>query len=150
MSSTSTSTRARLASRRGSPLLLAALVLPVSGCAGLAPDTMAAGSTAAAFADALAAGDGAAACAALTPRAAEAVVDAAAGAATCADAILALGLDPASSAGPRAEAYGQAAVVALEGDTVFLAASGDGWRIRAAGCTATGEDSPYDCVIDGS
>ncbi|QHF24245.1 hypothetical protein GTU73_09625 [Rathayibacter sp. VKM Ac-2804] len=114
------------------------------------PDTAAAGATAAAFEEALAAGDGSAACAVLTPRAAEAVVEADAASAACPDAILALDLDPAAAGSPRAEAFGQAAVVELGGDTVFLAASGDGWRVRAAGCTATGEDRPFDCAIDGS
>ncbi|AZZ51464.1 hypothetical protein [Rathayibacter festucae] len=130
--------------------LAVGLVLSLAGCAGLAPDAAAAGATAAAFEEALAAGDGAAACAVLTPRAAEAVVETGAGSTACPDAILALGLDPASAGSPRAEAFGQAAVVALGGDTVFLAASGDGWRVRAAGCTATGEDLPFDCAIDGS
>ncbi|OOB91748.1 hypothetical protein [Rathayibacter sp. VKM Ac-2630] len=51
---------------------------------------------------------------------------------------------------PRAQAFGQGAIVELDGDTVFLAASGDGWRVRAAGCSPTGEDAPFDCRIDGS
>ncbi|NQX14431.1 hypothetical protein [Rathayibacter sp. VKM Ac-2857] len=142
--------RSPTASRRRSRALVGALVLPLAGCAGLAPDTAAAGATAAAFEEALAAGDGSAACAALTPRAAEAVVEAGTASAACPDAILALGLDSAAVGSPRAEAFGQAAVVELGDDTVFLAASGDGWRVRAAGCTATGEDRPFDCVIDGS
>ncbi|MBF4461963.1 hypothetical protein ITJ46_08590 [Rathayibacter sp. VKM Ac-2878] len=132
--------------------VLASLSVPallLAGCAGLAPDTVAAGTTAMAFEAAVAAADGATACAALTPRAAQAVVDAVEGAGSCAEAIVTLDLAEATGA-PRAEAYGQAAIVELEGDTVFLAASGDGWRVRAAGCTISGEDLPLDCVIDGS
>jgi len=121
------------------------LVLALAGCSG--PDTAAAESTAAAFEAALAQGDAETACALLTPQAAAAVAEEEG--ADCAQAIVSLGLT-AGRGDPRAEAYGQGAIVELDGDTVFLAASGDGWRVRAAGCVATTEDAPFDCRIDGS
>lgn len=120
-------------------------VLALAGCSG--PDTAAAESTAAAFEAALARGDGAAVCALLTPQAVEALT--AQEGTDCVQAIGSLALAPGTGE-PRAEAFGQGAIVELDGDTVFLAASGDGWRVRAAGCAPTGEDAPFDCRIDGS
>jgi hypothetical protein len=41
---------------------------------------------------------------------------------------------------------GRQAQVRLGGDTVFLARSGDGWVVTAAGCDPR-PDRPYDCEV---
>jgi hypothetical protein len=47
------------------------------------------------------------------------------------------------------EIYGRGAFVEFENDAVFLAASGGGWKITAAGCTPNG-DAPYTCEVGGN
>ena len=55
---------------------------------------------------------------------------------------------PKSSAARGVEVFGKDAIVRLDRDTLFLARFEEGWRVTAAGCTATG-DRPYDCVVKG-
>ncbi|GAA4957635.1 hypothetical protein [Actinoplanes utahensis] len=97
--------------------------------------------TARRFLQAVADGDGQAACRALAPRTAEEID------APCAESILGESLAAPS---PRAttEVYGQRALVTFDGDAVFLAVFPDGWRVVAAGCTPRGEQ-PYDCAVQG-
>lgn len=44
--------------------------------------------------------------------------------------------------------WGGEAQVRMDGDTVFLTRTGDGWRITAALCTPRHE-APYDCEVEG-
>jgi hypothetical protein len=67
----------------------------------------------------------------------------------CADAVIEEDL-PAPGAVRSVDVYGQWARVALDDDTLFLAAFGSGWRVVAAGCTARGDGRPYDCTLQGS
>ncbi|MFC8190539.1 hypothetical protein ACFUMH_02615 [Cellulomonas sp. NPDC057328] len=103
-----------------------------------------------AFYAAVAAGDGEAACALLLPDAAEAAADDAD--APCAEALTSgrAGDELASRAGgrgdPTVHVAGRQAQVLLASDTVFLARSGDGWVVTAAGCDAV-PDRPYDCEV---
>ncbi|WP_328477330.1 hypothetical protein OHA21_24235 [Actinoplanes sp. NBC_00393] len=123
---------------------LTMLVLPVlllAGCASVDERSSAAGETAERFLQAVADGDGEAACGALAPET-EAEIDA-----PCAESILDEAL-PAPSPVTDAEVYGQRALVRLGAETVFLAVFPDGWRVVAAGCTSRGE-RPYDCRIEG-
>ncbi|MBO3750742.1 hypothetical protein J5X84_32085 [Streptosporangiaceae bacterium NEAU-GS5] len=95
------------------------------------------------FYAAVAAADGAVACAYLTPSAAESLADDG----DCASALLDLKLT-ATPAPARTEIWGDEAQVKLGGDTLFLHRSGQGWRIRAAGCRPMGV-RPYQCEIEG-
>jgi len=135
-------------SGRGGAWVVGSLVAVVlSACA---PPGDSASDTARDFYAAVAAGDGDAACAALAPLVADAVEDAEQ--APCADALTTgdLGEDLLSRAGgagdPRVRVAGRQAQVRLGADTMFLARSGDGWVVTAAGCTARPE-RPYDCEV---
>ena len=119
-------------------LLITALVLAAAGCA---PAGDEAEETARRFLRAVADGDGQAACAVLAPRTAEEID------APCAEGVLGEALT-APSARATSRVYGQSALVEFDGDAVFLALLGDGWRVVAAGCTPRG-DEPYDCAIQG-
>jgi hypothetical protein len=136
--------------RRAAAVPAAALVLAaLAACAG--PDAGDARDTVDRFAGAVAAGDGETACALLVPDAADAL--AADAGAPCADAVV----DPA---GPLADVVrgtgdvvvtdvhvaGRQAQVVTDSDTLFLALSGEGWVVTAAGCTPR-EDRPYDCEV---
>ena len=44
--------------------------------------------------------------------------------------------------------WGDQAQVHLVGDTVFLTRTGNGWKVTAAGCRASG-DAPYACRMEG-
>ncbi|GAA2701624.1 hypothetical protein [Nonomuraea recticatena] len=95
------------------------------------------------FAAATAAQQGEAACALLTPKAAQKLPDQGQ---TCALALEELGLRV--GAVESVAVWGDEAQVRLNGDTMFLQRFEEGWRIRAAGCTPTGEDQPYDCEVE--
>lgn len=127
-------------------VLVAALLGVLAGCGSAAgPDAGAAAEAAERFHAAVAAQDGAAACALLAPGTAERL--AAREEAPCEEAVLAVDLP--SAAEPRQEhAYGRQAQVVLDADTVFLTGSGPHWRVVAAGCTPRPE-RPYDCTISG-
>ncbi len=135
------------------PLLVVGVALALAGCSNPGPGAADAGRAAADFATAVADGDGARACALLTPRAAQSLADDAE--TTCEQAVLA---DPVTSAvvpdgpptgAPEPKAFGREAQVHLDGDVLFLAMAGGGWKVSAAGCTPL-PDQPYDCVIEGS
>ena len=104
------------------------------------------------LAAAVAGGDGAAACALILPDAADAL--AADEREPCADAITAPDgpLAALAAAGDglvveEVHVAGRQAQVVTATDTLFLAVSGDGWVVTAAGCTPR-EDRPYDCEVE--
>ncbi|WP_435738090.1 hypothetical protein V5D56_05710 [Cellulosimicrobium sp. PMB13] len=125
-------------------------VLGLSACAG--PDASDAQDVVESFSAAIAAGDGDAACGLLLPDAAEALAEDTGQ--PCEDAVV----DPS---GPLADVVaaagdlvvedvhvaGRQAQVVTASDTLFLAHSGDGWVVTAAGCTAR-PDRPYDCEVE--
>ncbi|GGN42786.1 ketosteroid isomerase-like protein [Actinoplanes campanulatus] len=113
----------------------------LAGCASLGERSSAAEETARSFLQAVADGDGAAACGALAPET-EAEIDA-----PCEQSILSEALT-APSPVADSRVYGQSALVTFADDAVFLAVFRDGWRVVAAGCTSRGE-RPYDCRIQG-
>ena len=95
--------------------------------------------------DAIAAGDGGAACALLAPDTADAVAEDQ----PCAEAILDEDLPDDPGEVTDTEVYGQRAQVKLTGDTVFLGVFPGGWRVVAAGCTPQTGGKPYECVVQG-
>jgi hypothetical protein len=131
--------------RAGSVLLAAAMATAGSGCAQPAERGEGAAATVRRLATAVASGDGAAACEVLAPETRAAVQESAG--APCADAITEENL-PAPGTVQSVDVYGQWARVVAVGDTVFLGAFGDGWRVVAAGCRSRGE-RPYDCQVQG-
>jgi hypothetical protein len=127
-------------------LIVPMVLLVLTGCTSVGDREDAAGSVAVRMVTAVAAGDGAAACATLAPETL-AELEQSAGTA-CPDAILDEDL-PEPGAVQQSRVYGQWAQVRLTGDTVFLAVFPGGWRVVAAGCTPRGE-RPYDCALQGS
>lgn len=139
-----------VARRRAAAPVLALAVLGLAACAG--PDAADAQDVVGRFTAAIAAGDGDAACDLLLPDAAEALADDAGE--PCADAVV----DPSGPLADLVEAAGDPVVedvhvagrqaqVVTASDTLFLALSGDGWVVTAAGCTAR-PDRPYDCEVE--
>jgi hypothetical protein len=127
-------------------LLPVALLLTVTGCASAGDRGDAAADVATRLLTAVAAGDGASACATLAPETLAELEQSADK--SCAEAIGDEDLpEPGSVAG--ADVYGQWAQVRLTGDTVFLAAFPGGWRVVAAGCTPQDGGRPYKCVVEG-
>ncbi len=118
-------------------------MLAVTGCSSVGNREDAASAAAVRLLDAVAAGDGAAACALLAPDTVETVAEDE----PCAEAILDQDL-PQPGAVVGADVYGQWAQVRLDGDTIFLAAFPGGWRVVAAGCTPRA-DRPYRCSVEG-
>lgn len=118
----------------------------VAGCAGLAPDPARAADVAAAFSQAVADGDGGAACDLLAPRTFEALADEGQ---SCDEAVLEAGLSTEAMAVEDARAYGRQAQVELDSDVMFLTRDGSAWLVTAAGCTER-PDRPYDCLVEGS
>lgn len=129
----------------GTTVLTGVLLATVSGCAGSSPGTSEAASTALDFHRALDSGDYPRACGLLIPAAVEKLETGAPG--TCAEKLEQLDVPVAASVQDSAS-YGRNAQVVMDGDTLFLARSGEGWKITAAGCTARGE-RPYDCEVEG-
>lgn len=122
-------------------VLVAGVVL--SACA---PVESGPSARAAHFYAAVAASDGARACADLAPEA-RASVERQEGA-PCAQAIVKQDLPSVAGRG-EVRAYGSAAQVVHRGETVFLSRFADGWRITAAGCPpAPDRDRPHVCVIE--
>jgi hypothetical protein len=101
--------------------------------------------TAEKFESAVGNGDFAAACDLLTPVAAE-DVESRSGE-SCPDAFQGLGI-PSASRIKLTEAWGRAAIVEFDGDTLFLTRTGESWAVRAAGCSPVA-DAPYDCIVEG-
>ncbi|WP_205474033.1 hypothetical protein [Nocardioides sp. SYSU D00038] len=98
------------------------------------------------FYAALAADDGAAACADLAPGARQQVEDQQG--APCAEAILELGLQAVAGPVSEVEVYGSAAQAVVGDDTAFLSRYAAGWLITAVGCTPGGGDRPYTCAVE--
>lgn len=97
------------------------------------------------FYAAVAARDGARACALLAPSTRSELEQSAEK--PCTSAILEEQLPAPSS--PRAvEVFGTAGEVRYDGEVAFLGEFPDGWRIVAAGCTPQGPQ-PYDCLVAG-
>ncbi|MDQ4047110.1 MAG: hypothetical protein M3127_07085, partial [Actinomycetota bacterium] len=94
---------------------------------------------------ALDSGDYPHACALLIPAAVEKLEAGAPG--TCAEKLEQLDV-PVAATVRNSASYGRNAQVIMDEDTLFLARSGEGWKITAAGCTARGE-RPYDCEVEG-
>jgi hypothetical protein len=121
---------------------VAAAVLLLSGCSGAMASPV---STAERFEAAVGAGDYAAACELLTP---ESVNEVEGGSGQpCPDALETLEV-PAATEVTHVEAWGRAAIVELDGDTLFLARTGESWAVRAAGCSEV-PNGPYDCIVEG-
>jgi hypothetical protein len=126
--------------RAGLILLCAA----VTGC-GRADDRSAVSAVTERFVAAIAAEDGAGACAQLSEDTAEALERDEGQ--PCAVAVT--GLDIARTAVERAQVYGIAAKVDLaDGDSTFLELTSQGWRISAAGCTPEPDEQPYECEVE--
>lgn len=129
----------------GAAVWSSVLLASVSGCASANPGTSEAATTALDFHTALGSGDHARACGLLIPAAIEKLEAGEAG--TCAEKLAQLDV-PAAASVQDSVAYGSNAQVVMDQDTLFLARSGDGWKITAAGCTSRGE-RPYDCEVEG-
>ena len=128
-------------------LVLAALGL--TACGGTQEDGVR--TAARAFGDALAASDGAAACALLAPLTREELEQSQGSA--CAQALPEQGLPPLAEV-TGLQRYGRQASLELTGpegetDTWFLTRSDRGWLVAAAGCRPRREDLPYSCDVEG-
>jgi len=99
------------------------------------------------FFAALASGDGAAACAQLSPDTRSALESQEKK--PCREAIGGLGLQGAAVASIHVYIV-DAMVVLADGDAVFLGQGQDGWRLSAVGCKSEGKpaDRPYDCAVE--
>lgn len=130
--------------------LVGLAALGLAACAG--PGTADARAVVEELAAAVAGDDGAAACALILPDAADAL--AADEGEPCADVVTAPDGPLAALAAAGADLVvedvhvaGRQAQVVTATDMVFLAVSGDGWVVTAAGCTPR-EDRPYDCEVE--
>jgi hypothetical protein len=127
------------------PVLLLALALvtaaAATGC-GTADDQRQARAAGERFATAVQRGDGATACAQLSPALRQQLVKDQPGS-RCAKAVLQLSLHGRRASAVRV--YATAAQVDLAGgDTLFLGDTRQGWRLEAVGCRRSGE-GPYEC-----
>ena len=130
---------------RCSGIALAVLcVAALAGCGGSQDETVR--DLARHFHDAVAAGDGDAACDALTHATRYELSDSAG--MSCEQAVLEEHL-PTVIGNGEVSVFGTMAQVDYAADTVFLTRMPEGWRILAAGCMprATG---PYDCTLKGA
>jgi hypothetical protein len=124
-------------------LAVLALCVAAGGCSGTDEQVA---DVAARFYGALADSDGAAACRLLAPPT-RAELESSSGEA-CDRAIVSE--VTGSRDRPDVDAAGDAARARVGDDTAFLAEYAAGWRVVAAGCSPpTGEDRPYDCVVQG-
>ena len=124
-------------------IVFAVTVAALSGCVG--PDPTGPEQAATAFARAVSASDGTAACSLLSPEVSADVADSAG--TECAQAVLHEDL-PAPSPVTNAQIYGHQAWVRTGTETVFLSEFAAGWKIIGAGCVPQGE-RPYDCAVSG-
>jgi hypothetical protein len=126
-------------------IVWAGLCLTVlAGCAGSQDDTVR--EVAEGFHDAVAAGDGAAACAVLAPTTRDELEQSTGK--ECRAAILEEDLPDVTGDGDP-DVFGSMAEVAYAGDTVFLTRLPDGWRVLAAGCTPQ-PVGPHECLVKGA
>ena len=125
-------------------VLAASALVGLTGCQ--SPEAPEAGDAAASFYGALADGDGAGACAALTPTT-RSELEQAAGKA-CPAAVLTEDL-PTLGGVESSQVYGTMAMVTYAGETTFLTRFPDGWLVTAAGCTAPDGAGVYDCKVKG-
>ena len=129
--------------RASVPLVLVLLALAASGC-GADDDTVRA--TATRFVEAVAAGDGATACAQLTPDTRAALEKESGHRCREAAADLSDALEPGSVT--SVEVYvGNAIAELSSGEAAFLEEGAEGWRVSAAGCTPRNQE-PYDCRLE--
>jgi hypothetical protein len=128
-------------------LVLLGLAVCVAGC-GRGSDRADARAVTARFLAALERGDGAAACAQLSPATRVTLEDSEQK--PCREAVGSLGLQ--ASPVTRLQLYVTNAKADLaNGDSVFLSQGAQGWRLSAAGCRpARGKpaDAPYDCALE--
>lgn len=127
-------------------LLLLALAPVLTGC-GTGGDRAAARGAVERFVTALAAGDGARACAELGAETVAQLVERER--APCRRAVGELGLGPAAIT--RVQVYVTSAKVDLgDGESAFLDRAPGGWKIAAAGCRPQGKpaDRPFDCELE--
>jgi hypothetical protein len=122
---------------------MACLVVFSAGCD--AQNEPAARGVATAFADAVSADNGAAACLLLAPGT-RAELEQSAGKA-CRSAILEEDL-PAAGAARESASFGTMAKVTFAGDTMFVTEFQGGWKVMAAGCSPVPARS-YDCRLKG-
>lgn len=118
-------------------------VMLVAGCG--SPEDRAAERQASSLRAAIADGDGAGACALLSSRALGQLEQSAGK--PCPQAILEESV-PTSGESSTVRVFGNMAEVKYPGETVFLSRYSEGWRVSAAGCTAT-PSGIYDCTITG-
>ena len=124
--------------------LLCAAGLCFAGC-GRDDDARAAGLVSERFVRAVAADDGDAACAQLSPDTAR-TLERDEGE-PCAEA--ARGLPIAASAVRRAQVFGVSAKVDFAGgDSAFLELTPSGWKVAAAGCRPVAREQPYECELE--
>ncbi|QXJ25710.1 hypothetical protein AGRA3207_007239 [Actinomadura graeca] len=122
-------------------LIVAAIVLGVSAGCDRAGDDDDVRTAVQNFESSVREHDGAAACRALSPKAAESLES---GGKDCAAQITDLGLRPGGIA--AVQVWGERAQARLSDQTVFLVRFPDGWKIAAAGCQREPE-GPYDCEV---
>jgi hypothetical protein len=124
-------------------VVAAPLAVALALTAGCSASPAGAADVAQRFVRAVADHDGKAACALLLPAAAQAAGGAAK--VPCARAVL--HLDEQQAAVTSSEVWGDAAIVHLGSETVFLRRLPAGWRVSAAGCTYE-PNAPYDCDVE--
>ncbi len=93
----------------------------------------------------LQAGDGAAACDALSDEVRQELAQSQG--TSCETAVMEAGIPDAGRV-VDVKVYGTAAQVRYAEDVVFLGEFPDGWKVTAAGCTRQA-DAPYDCKVQG-
>lgn len=121
----------------GAALLLVAL----TACAPTGAESQAA-ATATGFASALDRQDGTAACALLTDAARSSLENDSGE--PCDKAVLDVSSDASDL---RVQVWGDEAAARAGKDTLFLDRTANGWRVRAAGCTAQPGGRPYECEV---
>ncbi|MDI6627771.1 MAG: hypothetical protein QME72_08635 [Rhodococcus sp. (in: high G+C Gram-positive bacteria)] len=124
---------------------MVAIVLVLPGCSSLGPDAAGAGHAASSFHAALRGGNGVEGCALLAADTVEHVEKSSH--AACEKGILDSDIPDAEQI-VDVRAYGRAAQVRMDTDTVFLTVADGGWKVTAAGCRAE-PGGPYDCMIEG-
>ena len=131
--------------RPGRTLQAAACLLVLGAVSSCAVDVTSAVSAAQDFHRAVGASDWSTACSLLQPETREKTAEQDGG--SCEAGLESLQLPEAGTL-LKTEAYGREALVEFDGDVVFVAVSGSGWQITAAGCRPRG-DSPYSCKVGG-